>query len=406
MKVGFGSRDIQIDHETYVGISTKSEKTDVVLNQLRIKSMAIEVQGTFIYLAVLDCLVVTKAFCDEIKKEVFIKAGIQKHSILILATHTHAAPGILPIQLPSPCEDEAYRQQYLEKTVNCILDAKQNLQDASVCMSVDTVSGVYGNRNQKEGDVDQTVTTFHFYNRNHQKIGLFVNLATHPTVIDESCHQISSDLIGGVRDHLEKKYQIPVCISNGACGDVSTRFYREGRGEPELKRIVQAIAQQLQMKEVPLPTISSMMQFAVEKQSYLNVLEDSDRTKKYEAFKQKEIDGTLSNHDNFMYQIYALRHQIEAFYHELHSDIIVLGSILLVSIPGELVVSLGRKLKEAFPAYHVIILAYANDYVCYMVDEKEYGTYFESDLSELPYGMADEFIQTIIEETKRRLEKV
>lgn len=107
------------------------------------------------------------------------------------------------------------------------------------------IEGLYGNRNVQDGPADKSCTVLTFRTTTGETIGKLLNISTHPTILNGKSRVLSADLIGQTRLRLEEAWGCPVMCTNGTCGDVSTRFYRQGEGVPELTRTADALAEQI-----------------------------------------------------------------------------------------------------------------------------------------------------------------
>lgn len=400
MKAGFDQTLIEIKKSYYLAGFTRSTKTEVVSEPLFITSAVLQGDHHTLVFCIIDCVLVTKKFTQRLKKDLFITFGIAMEDIVIAATHTHSAPAFLPMNLPFPEYDEDYEQEIHALCIKSIQQAVSNVQPVEVSYAVDSMTGVYGNRNEKQTPTDNRVYTYRFTS-NHKVTGLFMNISCHPTIINQSVNEISSDLIGGLRRNLSARYHAPVCISNGACGDISTRFYRQGSGGEEVERCAQAMIQQLTQAFAPCQLILKNKRH-VALQSYYNVKEDRfARSQLAELLAKPQLDA----HDGFMLDNYLYRLSCQSFYHELDSFVYDLNACFLVTIPGELVHALGQRIKDSFPEDEIIIISYANDYVCYLVNQEAYGKYFESKLAETPIGVADMLCKEIVTSIRKLKEE-
>ena len=80
----------------------------------------------------------------------------------------------------------------------------------------------------------------------------------------------------------------------------------------------------------------------------------------------------------------------------LVSHFAIFGNVFVITMPGDTLSGFGLKLKQAFPAFEVIVIGYANTYCNYLVPEEEYGKYFETFNSRTPRGACDRFVERII----------
>lgn len=393
MKIGFSEQQIPIDKPYYLAGFTRADKTDVVQLPLEISTMALQFEKERMLICILDSVLVDQAFCNEVKKQLFISMQLRKSNIIIAATHTHSAPAFLKMNLPFPEYDDDYRKLMMDMILTSAQQAFQDIEEVRCSISSNEIYGVYGNRNLDQGPTYPKLDLLKFYHNDTLK-GIFVNMACHPTINNQSSNEISSDLIGGIRQKLRHQYHVPITISNGACGDISTRFFRKGTGLFEIMRCSEEVITQIQGHEKAI-NLDSFFVKHVQLQSYLNVEEDPIARQTLSTLLQ-EKDGPNAN--TFMLENMLFRKEIKTFYHELDAYIYRLHDLYILTIPGELVSYFARIITQEFPNEHILIIAYANDYVCYLVDEQDYGKFFESKLAETPKGKADELVSMLIKE--------
>lgn len=80
----------------------------------------------------------------------------------------------------------------------------------------------------------------------------------------------------------------------------------------------------------------------------------------------------------------------------LYSHIIDLGGLMFITLPGDITAVFAKRIREAFQDKIVIIMGYCENYSNYFVCEEDYGLYFETYISRLEKGNADDFIDHTI----------
>ena len=88
---------------------------------------------------------------------------------------------------------------------------------------------------------------------------------------------------------------------------------------------------------------------------------------------------------------------------DLMSHAYIFNKLIILTIPGELVSKVGLTLKQKYHDYHVILIAYCNNYVSYLVNQEDYGQYFESYVAITEKGTVETLINGITAKIDQRL---
>jgi hypothetical protein len=233
----------------------------------------------------------------------------------------------------------------------------------------------------------------------------------------------SSDYPHYLRDYLKSKLStsVPVLFTNGACGDVSTRFTRQGADFEEAKRIGFLVGegafQAAQNKPKHLPASLKIEQFKVEmpvkqlpdlkeaKEEYrrtLRAVEALDREMAAEGeirLVETEFHGARANlklvENGYIQNTYA------------EINLISFGEVVFVTVPGELFVSLGLKIKHQSPFENTIIVGYANDAIGYIPSGEAYhGTGYEARRTQFAEGAGEYLVNQILYHLKKIRNKI
>ena len=117
------------------GITEKS--AGKVLDPLHARSIVLyeENSKSRVALAIVDSCMIPRTMCDAIKEAVHRETGIRRDHILIAATHTHSAPGVMHYCLGSRA-DPNYSKFLPPKVVESIVLANQAVQPAQAGWTV------------------------------------------------------------------------------------------------------------------------------------------------------------------------------------------------------------------------------------------------------------------------------
>lgn len=335
-------------------------------DNLEVNTLLIESNKTIIF-HVLDVILIDSDFSEKVKSILSNKFSIDKDQIVIEATHTHSGPKVSTILSPNIKPSDKYLSSIIDVIVKNTEYCFAHKSEAKAFYGLSEVNGFYGNRNSKSLPYNNKVYTLQFRDLLNNPLVSFINIACHPTVLSPEDRRISSDYIGALRNEYLNLTGIPAIIVNGECGDVSTRLYRQGQNTNEMTRVGKGIAKSIvqseYFKEISLENLS-VSRFTLD----INYQQTNTSPNDNPLIRLKKDNPTA-----FLYEADDFR---------------------FVTIPGEIVFNLGRILRS-IDEKPMFINAYANAFNGYAVDAGQYGKYFESTITNYPFGKADEMVEGI-----------
>lgn len=193
----------------------------------------------------LDLLFFSKQHAAEVRRRLE-GSGIPSAHVMISCSHTHSGPwasGRLDIESleAGKQQPKEYVEDLISKIVGIVLEAKNNAFQASfgagtaVCGAE---SGVGGNRRIPGGPHDPLVSVMAVKDETDTVRGVFVNYTLHPTFIHEWSNVCTADYPCYLRLELEESiHGVIVGFSQGASGNQSSRYYRQGESYDEAERV-------------------------------------------------------------------------------------------------------------------------------------------------------------------------
>ncbi|WP_416325498.1 hypothetical protein [[Eubacterium] hominis] len=397
MNVCFSKTDVTPQRPCRMGGYERKKESIGVLDPIEVNYMALEVEQTTILLAMIDCICLEKSFVEDIKKEVSLATGIAQELILISCIHTHSAPCFFKLTFEQVAAESELTKQLKQQIIQDLQYCVQHLKPCQLIYEHCMIDGIYGNRNVKESWSDKSFHLLKFV-QGETCIGGFANISTHPTLLNGDNLLLSADLLGHIRNRLQEKLHAPVLISNGTCGDVSTRFYRNGT--ESLESSSSNIVSQFYDKKVSDDlTLTTCSHWSVD---YISI-SDFKHDPVHQAIRKQIEENPESPVSSLYLHKCDIKESFGRFEMHLHADVIDYGKLLLITLPGDILSAFGKKIKEAFPDKIVILICYSGNYCNYLVPEEQYGKYFETFNSRLQIGEADKFIQKVIKESKSRI---
>ena len=403
MKIGYNKLDITPKKPVYMAGYNRPFKSNGVLDPIEINTMVLCYNEKLFIISILDSIIIENSVIIPVKNKISQKYHISEDQIIIGCIHTHSAPAYFKLFFENTNVEDQLQKQLLSQFEESIQKAISSMVDASYSIKHTLIDGVYGNRNTMDGQSDKNAYIIKFMNTHSKKtIFSLISLACHPTILNQKNQKLSADLLGQIRLQYQKTYQHPCMIINGCCGDVSTRFYREGSGEDELKRVSSEIFNQLQMAE-ELDAFITTLNFSSYQHDYIYTGKDQFITQTIPQLEQY-ISSHPENKDvpykQMLLNNLKLKRQKSPMTLSLYSHIVNLGNILLITLPGDITAIFAKRIRDAFKDKVVIIMGYCENYSNYFVCEEDYGLYFETYISRLEKGNADDFINHTIASAK------
>lgn len=397
MKVCFHKTDITPTRPCRMGGYERKKESEGVLDTIELNTIALQLEDQLLLFAMIDCICLGGSFVDHIKEVVSTELAIQQEQIMISCIHTHSAPCFFKLTFEQVEAEAELTQALKEQVIEDLLICAKQLQPCHAILESCNIEGIYGNRNEIDAYSDKSFHVIRFFQED-TPLGILANISTHPTLLGADNHLLSADLLGQVRKQLEETYHTTVCISNGACGDVSTRFYRQQ--DDTIETTATQIMQQFLSTHTQLPlTLKTCKVCSVSEGVEVNFTTDEVHKKIRQRIEALDDSG--------MKQLFLhkcdIKESFGSFHMQLTSTIVITKQLILVTLPGDILSAFGKQIKDAFPHHQVLLICYTGNYCNYLVPQEQYGQYFETFNSRLPIGKADQFIQKVIETAKSNI---
>lgn len=315
---------------------------------------AVVIQSGETKLAIVSCDLVGLLYpaVQEIRSKV---TSVPADNILIACTHTHSAPDSIglwgqPEQGVSGVDKEWYAQMK-QKVADVIEEAAKKLQPAVLRVaSADSVPGISKNIRVPQ-ILDTSIVVLQFRNaNNNETIATIINYAVHPELMN--IRSLTSDIVHYMRLTVEGAQGGIALLLNGALGGMVT-VDSPGNDWKECERIGNALGQ-----------------------AALSVLRNATELKQAPlAVQRAEVTVPLQN------QQFKLAAQAGLFAEpvlqtdEVTTDVmhITLGTIEMVTLPGEALPNIGFQLKRHMKGNPKMVIGLANDELGYILSEADYG---------------------------------
>ncbi len=323
-----------------------------------------------------------------------IRAGIAGlwiapgQATMVSCTHTHAGPfGLLPEE-PGirPPGDHNLQQMLIRKMVGAAVWARETLQPAQLSVGRGRVEGVGVNRNDPHADrQDHEVIVVRLDAASGMPLAVWMNYGCHATVLGEKNLWLSADYPGAARAALRRLYPQTVFLySNGASGDVSTRFTRRAQTFQEVERLGRILAGEVlkTMLKVEPSRVSGLGALAIpvafQRRPRLRLEQAQpqlqDMRNRLAALRQSVAShGEIRRAETKVRGAVAEleRAKRPAATAEITTEVQALhiGDLGIVGLPGEPFTETVVDIKRASPWPVTAVVSYANDEVGYFPDD-------------------------------------
>jgi neutral ceramidase len=369
-----------------------------------------------IVLITLDLLGVSLDFTRKVRAGIEQAVGVPLDGTIIVCSHTHSsAAGFLP---PHPgittSVDLGQQEVVSRQLIGAAVWANHELQPATLGLGRGEVEGIGLNRNDPAQPVDPEVTVLRIDALFGQPLAVLINYGCHPTVLGYQNLLYSADYPGAVRSTLRKIYPETIFMyTNGASGDISSRFTRRDQSFHEVERmgrilggevlkVMQTITtqpeQELESRVIPVELGFRPFPGHVEAQRELKRLTKELENLKANNASHGEIRKAVTRVEGATGQA-AMAEELEGRSgNKSQVHFLKIGDLALVGLPGEPFTRTVLEIKEGSPHPHTIVLSYANDYQGYFPDRVSIAMEsYEALIS--PYGadVADRLRQTALD---------
>ncbi|MEO8394743.1 MAG: neutral/alkaline non-lysosomal ceramidase N-terminal domain-containing protein [Chloroflexota bacterium] len=357
------------------GYMARTGKSTGVHDPLTAAALVLEYGDRRAALITLDIMAISRGFTDGLRRDLAALLHTSPDSILICASHTHAAPSGLQDWSPigRGILDHTLSASVHASIRQAVEQATSRLRPVRLRSAAGDVAGISGDRNRPERPVDQRVSVLAFAGEQGDPEAIIFHYACHPTILSADNLQYSADFPGAARQRIRERYPDAVSLFvNGAAANISTRFHRRDQSFAEVERLGRLLGDRV----VELVGIASedapvlnwmgesvalpLREFPIEARQVESTGNSRIDTVRSEgAVIEATLREALQGRQSQQAQICALR----------------LGSWTLLTVPGEAFNDLARSLREV--SAQALIAGYTNDYLGYFptqtaIDEATY----------------------------------
>ncbi|MFH1539756.1 MAG: neutral/alkaline non-lysosomal ceramidase N-terminal domain-containing protein [bacterium] len=390
--VGAGRADITPEPGCFMGgYYMRNGKATGVHDRLYARALMFDNGSAKAVLMTLDLVIINGVLVGEVKEEIQKKLGIPPELVSISAIHTHAGPqGYYEEYGKYPKIVDMEMKRFMkERMLEAVQEANDSLAPATVGFTSFQLEGFNHNRHDPNGPVDKTAVLMLARNAGGEVVAGFLNFAAHPTIMDADNLLISGDWAGLFAQAMEKKLGEGVVFQyiQGAsgnlspaskhgstfesCEDIAERMSDEVLSRSEEAKPVSEMEIAGAIKKLVLPVKSNkdLMAFARSLPQLKQAVMEMDIDERERDRRLGWLDEKLST-EQFMSMLIKTMSRVEKKRTETTVQAIRLGDMIVTAIPGEAITEHSINFREALAPHTLVMQAYANDHLGYIVNEK------------------------------------
>ncbi|MFO1499265.1 MAG: neutral/alkaline non-lysosomal ceramidase N-terminal domain-containing protein [Verrucomicrobiota bacterium] len=412
--VGVAQIDITPDYPIRLsGFGGRRTESEGVTARIWAKALAIgrPPEGPAVLITA-DNLCVSDEITQEIARRLATRAGLQRESLTVTATHTHTAPMLqnvcptlfgVPIPPDHQKHIERYTAEFKDHLEAVALAALRDLRPARLWWGVGSV-GFAVNRRTKGGPVDHDLPLLIVRDLQNRVRALYFSYACHCVTLSDN--KISGDWAGFAQESVARLFPGAIALASVGCGaDSNPDSGVTGSNVAICTQQGQQIADEI--KRLTSGVLTPITNSPALRYERIDLPLESPRTRA-----EWELRARNTNAIGFHAQVNLARldrgEPLAAKINYPVQSWVFGNELAIVFMPGETVVDYARRLKREFDRKRLWINGYANDGRCYIPSERvlQEGGYEGGDAMiyyDMPQRFAPGLEQKLVDAVYRQL---
>ncbi|HKG25490.1 MAG TPA: hypothetical protein VKB09_07560 [Thermomicrobiales bacterium] len=374
-----------------------------VADDLTARALVLDDGATRLALVVCDLIALSGATVAAARKRIAARYDIPGERVMVACTHTHTGPAPISLLVTPAAVD--FLDWLPDRIADSVGIACARLAPARVAWGAAGVDGVCFNRRfqmrdgtvmfnppprspdivEPVGPVDPAVTALLVEDLAGKPLALWANLALHYVGTDDPL-AVSADYFGHATRAVERVLgpESLGLLTNGASGDINNRDVAApldaGTGTEQAHRVGLAVAaaaikaSMMQRRDESPPLAAARIRFSVVRRSITdgdialatNILGHSPD----EPWTNEEFSFVIGQpipvplRETYAREVLEVARMPERV--ETEIQVLRIGDLALVALPGEIFVELGLAIKARSPFPLTAVVGLANDYVGYV----------------------------------------
>jgi len=386
------------------GYGERDHLSKGVHDELYAKALVLDDGTTKLSVVTTDLIGVDSELVARIRQIAGKRTGIEKDKIMITASHTHSGPEVtkdfelLGISLEEKPIEGITKDEYLDHLRDvmvrwisgAIYIANSNLKEARIGFGKGEVRTVGLNRRDPNELYDPEVGVIRIDSFDGEPVAVLMNFACHPTVLDYKNYLYSADYPGYAMRIVERVLGkgVQAMFTNGACGNISTRFTRRAQTFREAERLGSILGSEVTKVSSNIETVGKVrLNVASEKVQLpaksFPTIEDAEKAVRIEEDKFNDLKKKRTSQGELRVAYTSVEGAqgtlkwVKAGIGKLKKIDVELQAIgindsVLVAQPGELFIEIALDIKKNSRPKNAFVVGYANDSIGYVPTKKAY----------------------------------
>ena len=353
--------------------------------KLRASALVVEGEGEKLCLVSCDVLMFNKDIIDDVARRIESECGIPFENILISATHTHHAPST--VRIHGYDKDEVFCGRLKEAIFKAVCEANEKLktdqnvemyfrlgqestvgQNSRLLLSDNTIYWV-GPRDdalRPTGPFDPELPVIAFRKPDGSLEAILFNHSTHNIGARRGGVR-SPGFYGLAAQELGEELGGTVIFLLGAAGSTHNLILSTDEMILRIKNAVKEALSKAQRMDVrTLKSVKEEFEYRVRR------FDEEAEEKAVTYYCRKRLGG---NPEPTIEVFRRMRRELAPHRGEVRRtwlQVMLIGDVALVGVPGELFTSLGIEIKRRSPFRYTYVVELANDYIGYIPDKEAF----------------------------------
>ncbi|MEO6908873.1 MAG: neutral/alkaline non-lysosomal ceramidase N-terminal domain-containing protein [Abditibacteriaceae bacterium] len=374
-------------HLDLSGFAARNRPSTGTHDPLFARALALSDGGQTSIILAVDTLGFEAVFVKEARHFIEVQTGVAAANIMFCATHTHGAPASMFLR---GCGEisSGWIAQLLQNLAQAVLEAVGALAPARILAGSIAVRGASANRIQLDDPIDYALDILRLDSEEKSLSALF-SFGCHPTGAGPDL-LISADFPGVLLREIETRTGAIGLYCNGASGDINPLLpgTTNAWGEGSYER-VEAISAQLTgaaldiwprlepLESSEIKIVSHQLELPLQmplSEIELKQLCDESLTQMRMAAQVGEQSRSASATFEWAMQLReAIKRNDVARSVSIELQLIRIGEIAIVGIPGEVFAALGLAIKRGARSRNTFVLGTTNGNIGYIGARAAYG---------------------------------
>lgn len=368
------------------GHTARNKPSIKIHDQLYLKCLSIFDGNKRVFIITSDLIGFPPDFVISLKEEIYNKFKIPSSYVLLTASHTHTGPLISNAyyysEKPLPDYISLLKKKIIGGIIHCLNDeeegiikfGKGNVNIGIVNRRKKTPQGIKMEPNFY-GPIDDEVSVIKIERKDRTPKVILFNYSCHPTTLSTDIYEISGDYPKVAQREIERFYPLSIAMfTNGACGDVRPAIIKDGKfkggnfediermGKILSGEVIKVCERAEKIDRIELDGISKFLKFRFEKKLIPD--DEKELSNLIKIYKEKYFN-VPEEWVKFMKDELKKGRKLKN-YVKGEIQVIKIGDIFLLGLPGEVMVEIGLKIKKRLKNRKLIICGYSNGLIGYI----------------------------------------